>query len=355
MKKSCKTPVFTDRTLIIMFLLIAIMPAACRLQRSDHSQPDEAVFQHKLDSALRYIENVSGKDGIKKTVVLKDGIPVYEGTEIDVVQNTWSCTKSFTSTVLGILISQGKCSLDQKVHEFLPELKEHYPELTFRHFATMTSGYRAIGDEPRGDYTHGPSRTPHLPAPNPLFPPGTEYRYWDSAMNMFAYALTKVAGEPIKELFKREIANRIGMNAEKWDWRDYETLDGNIVNGGAGNNGWGIMISASEFAKFGQLMLQEGSWEGQTLLPKDWVKEATSPQVEKLTGDDVHYGLNWLTAGALPDAPKGTFISSGFNNNRLIVIPAWNLVISRLGLDGSIEIEKWNDFIKILGEAFDPD
>jgi CubicO group peptidase (beta-lactamase class C family) len=252
-----------------------------------------------------------------------------------------------------LLIAKDKCSLDQKAWEFLPELKEHYPALTFRHFATMTSGYRAIGDEPQGSYVHGPSKTPLLPSPDPLFASGEKHRYWDSAMNMFAYVLTKVAGEPIKNLFQREIADPIGMDPEKWDWKDIGISDGFIVNGGAGNLNAGIFISAEEFAKFGQLMLQKGIWNGNEILPKQWVDEATTQQVIKLIpNEDVPYGLNWWAAETFGDAPKGTFAAKGFNNNKCIVIPTWGLVIVRLGLDGNIEDEKWNNFIKILGEAY---
>ena len=74
--------------------------------------------------------------------------------------------------------------------EIVPELKPLYPEVTLRHFTTMTSGYRARGDDkPPSGYLHGPSGTPFDPM-EPLFKPGEKYAYWDSAMNLFGLVLT---------------------------------------------------------------------------------------------------------------------------------------------------------------------
>ena len=126
--------------------------------------------------------------------------------------------------------------LDTKVATILPGMKAAYPAVTFRHFTTMTSGYRAVNDEPRGGYTHGPSRTPFLPGPKPLFSPGTKYAYWDSAMNQFGYALTVAAEEPMEDLFRSRIAEPIGMNPDQWDWKEVSQDDGARSNGGAGNN-----------------------------------------------------------------------------------------------------------------------
>ena len=311
---------------------------------------EEMAFNPNLETALEYLKSVCGKDGINRVVVLKEGKTIYKGVESEVTQNVWSCTKSFTSTVLGLLIAEGKCSLDSKVSDFLPELKEHYPNVTFRHFATMTSGYKAEGDDPA--LGHGQTNTPFLPDNEPLFKPGKEFRYWDSAMNMFAKALTKVAGESIKSFFQRKVANRIGMDPAKWDWKDFGEIDGLIVNGGAGNKSKGIYISATEMAKFGQVFLNKGTWEGEQIIPKQWVAEATLPQIKNLIpGNDTPYGFNWWTAGKFPDAPDGTFAAKGFNNNICLVIPAWNMVIVRLGLDGAIDDEEWNNFIKMVGEG----
>ena len=137
-----------------------------------------------------------------------------------------------------MLIEDGKCRLDSRACEFVPALAGSYPEVTLRHFATMTSGYRALGDEPRGGYTHGPSTTPLRPDPRPLFtPPGSRFAYWDSAMNQFANVLTRVAGEPLEELFRRRVAGPIGMDPDRWSWGDLGEIDGLAVNGGAGNTG----------------------------------------------------------------------------------------------------------------------
>jgi CubicO group peptidase (beta-lactamase class C family) len=71
--------------------------------------------------------------------------------------------------------ADGKWTLDTRVANVLPELKAHYPDVTLRHFTTMTSGYRAVGDETTSSYKHGLSNTPFIPNPKPLFtPPGSQ-------------------------------------------------------------------------------------------------------------------------------------------------------------------------------------
>jgi CubicO group peptidase (beta-lactamase class C family) len=324
----------------------------------------------RLRAAVEYLQKHSGRDGVRELVIIRDGRLVWRGDNVDKVHGVWSCTKSFTSTVFGLLIDDGKCSLDTLAKEFDPKLAANYPDLRLRRFATMTSGYRARGDEPRGSYKHGPSDTPFEPA-EPLFvPPGARYAYWDSAMNEFGLVLTKIAGEPLEAVFKRRVADPIGMNADKWDWGDYATIDGVVVNGGSGNAGKHITISARELARFGHLMLCKGNWNGKQLISRAWVETATSVHVPRSTpwaqpeseidGRGV-YGLNWWANGTTadgklkwPSAPAGTFAAAGHNNNRMFVIPEWRMVIVRLGLDesdGPIGDDVWGRFIALVGEA----
>lgn len=313
------------------------------------AKPESQGFDsRKLGEAVEYLKANSGRDGVKELVIIRNGYMIHNGADIDKVHGVWSLTKSFTSTVLGLLIEDGKATLETRACEFLPVMRKTYPKITLRHFTTMTSGYYAIGDEPRGSYKHGPSPTPFKPGPKPLFAPGAKYAYWDSAMNQFANVLTRIAGEPIEQLFKRRIADPIGMNREKWNWGDFGKIDGVTVNGGSGNGNKHIFISARELARLGHLFLNKGNWKGKQLISALWIKTATKPHVpadialHELSGADGRgvYGLNWWVNGKKadgkrkwPGAPPGTYAASGYNNNDMFVIPQWQMVIVRLGLD----------------------
>jgi CubicO group peptidase (beta-lactamase class C family) len=321
----------------------------------------EGLDPARLNEAIEVLKKHVGRDEAKELVIVRRGRIVWLGDDVDKVHGIWSCTKSFTSTVLGLLITDGKCSLETKAAELFPPLADKYPAVTLRHFTTMTSGYRAEGDaEATGGYLHGPSSRPFEPA-EPLFSPGEKYAYWDSAMNTFGLCLTSAAGEPLDELLKRRIMDPIDADPAKWKWGDRGPREFGPreikVNSGSGNAGGHVHISARELARFGHLMLNEGKWRDRQLIPAEWVRAATQVQVpadvpdgfprSEIPGSGV-YGYNWWVNGKLPrdtvgglrgcqlrypDAPPRTFVASGHNNNRLWVVPEWGLVIVRLGQD----------------------
>jgi CubicO group peptidase (beta-lactamase class C family) len=330
----------------------------------------QGVDSTKLEAAVSYLKKNSGSDGVKELVIIRNGVMIWKGTDIDKMHGVWSLTKSFTSTVLGLLIDDNKATLDTLAKDYLPSMAKVYPDITLRHFTTMTSGYYAIGDETRGGYKHGPSRTPFKPAPTPLFePPGSRYAYWDSAMNQFANVLTRIADEPIEELFKKRIADQISMDRSKWDWGDFGMINGIVVNGGSGNSNKHIFISARELARFGHLFLNRGKWKNKQLISESWIDMATKVHVpssmplEPLSGADGRgvYGFNWWVNGIKPNgkrnwpgAPYGTYAASGYNNNDMFVIPEWKMVIVRLGLDQSeskITNTIYNTFLEKVGQA----
>lgn len=330
------------------------------------SPESQGVDPAALESAMDCLAEHVGRDGAKRAVVVRNGRLIWKGPEADHVQGVWSVTKAFTSTVLGLLVDDGTCTLDTRAAEVVPALAETYPSVTLRHFATMTSGYRAQGDEPQGDYAHGPSRTPLVPSAAPLFaPPGSSYAYWDSAMNQFGNVLARLAGEPLKDLFRRRVAEAIGMDSARWNWGD--PARAGAVGTGSGNHHGHVMISALDLARLGHLFLQRGTWNGRRLISASWVEAATIAQVPVglplagpatwLDGRGV-YGYNWWVNGLGPDgrrrwpaAPPGTFAASGFNNNKCFVIPEWAMVVARLGLDGRAENAAWSAFFEKLSAA----
>jgi len=330
----------------------------------------QGIDSGKLDAAISYLKNNTGRDGVNELVIIRNGYMVWKGSNIDKVHGVWSLTKSFTSTVLGLLIDDGRATLDTRAKEYVSDMSKTYPAITLRHFTTMTSGYYAVGDEPRGGYKHGPSSTPFKPSDKPLFaPPGSKYAYWDSAMNQFGNVLSCIADESIEVLFKRKIADPIGMDSGKWDWGDFGKVNGIVVNGGSGNGNKHVKISARELARFGHLFLNKGKWKSKQLITSAWVYQATRAQVptslplEDLSGADGRgvYGYNWWVNSIKhdgkrkwPGAPAGTYSASGYNNNDMFVVPEWDMVIVRLGLDQNelpITDKIYGSFIEKVGQA----
>ena len=321
----------------------------------------QGVDSRKLMKAIRYLREHSGSDGVKALVIVRNGYVIYRGEWSERMYRVWSITKAFTSTAQGLLIDDGKCTLDTLAKDFNPYLVKHYPNVTLRHFATMTSGFDGIGGRYDPD-AHGRRDRNALVKPlPPVFAPGTKFMYWDEAMMQYGYTLTQIAGESLYTYLKRRILDPIGIKHFKWH-RD-ET-------GKALNWTGGIEITASDLARFGLLYLNRGNWNGRQLISEWWVREATRVQVPatiphanpKSTrhGSGV-YGYHWFANGIKPDgerkwanAPISTFARSGYNNNDLFVIPAWNMVIVRLGKDQrehEITDGEYNMFLKLIGDA----
>jgi CubicO group peptidase (beta-lactamase class C family) len=187
-------------------------------------------------------------------------------------------------------------------------------------------------------------------------------------MNCLGLALIRIAGQAMEDLFRRRVAEPIGMS--DWNWGRYDTVDGLVVNGGSGNAGKHVFITARDMARFGLLYLRRGNWDGRQLIPESWVREATRVQVpatmrwahaeSEINGRGC-YGFNWWCNGTkadgqrkFPHAPEDMFWASGFNNNKCFVIPSWDMVVVRLGLDGRAKDEVWDAFFEQLSRAVDP-
>jgi hypothetical protein len=189
---------------VILFLGLSAVPFAMIFPGADwtESTPEaQGVNSSQLNTAMSYLAGVCGSQGTNQAVVIRNGYMIWKGNDIDNRHNVWSCSKSYTSTVLGLLIDDTKCTVDDLAVTHLPSIDDNhstYASIKLRHFATMTSGYDGGGDQ---------SSTPFNPT-SPLFSPGTKYQYWDSAMNQFANVLTRIAGEAIEALFKRRIADK---------------------------------------------------------------------------------------------------------------------------------------------------
>ena len=317
------------------------------------------IKQRQLDDALAYLASKSFQDGLNEVLIIKNGYIIYEGDSTHVRHNIYSCSKGFTGTVLGLLVDAGRVQLDDRAADFDTSLLALYPDVTFRHFATMTSGYSAAGRSRWNDENADWSWTPYEPE-TPHFAPGTHYEYWDEAQMTFGKVLTTILREPMRDYLQRNLTDALGMG--DWEWYPEQELEGIPINNGCTN----VIVNARQLARFGWLYLNRGRWNDQQLLSENWCRMATTSQVPSATpvygGDRQNvqgsgsYGFNWWVNSSdglsrLPDAPPGTAYLSGLNHNICCIIPEWNMVIIRMGDDRNPPEGKhvvWNEFLRRL-------
>ena len=365
-----------SRSVHLLFILLLLIPglfaiAGCcggladeRIESLDRTVFPEHVWHRtypaehgindgNVEAAIQHIEQITGELGASKVVLVRNGYVIWQGEDAEVMTSVWSCTKSFMSSVLGLLWDDGLLEPGDLAAKFEPGLETQYPEVTLEHLGTFTSGL---------DYEEG-----GLEPKSPRFPVGEAFHY-SSESNLLAKILTRVAERPIAEVFRQRIAGPIGIDDASMTWGQVGEVDGLAINGGSGPPPGGIRINALAMARFGWLMANEGVWDGERLLSQRYVDYATRPRTSPSTPPfdpqgwyvslPGNYGLNWWTNGPQPDgslrwpsAPRGMFAAQGNRDSVCFIIPEWDMVLVRLGEDKVIEMSEYDKVFELLNPA----
>lgn len=269
-------------------------------------------------------------------IVVRHGYIVAEWGEPHRVDMTFSVTKSFLSTTVGLAFDRGLiASLDDPVHRYVPTGEfdsEHNRQITWDHLLRQTSDWEGtLWGKP--DWADRPPANQPLAeyVKRPRNPPGTSYKYNDVRVNVLALAALHVWRRPLPQVLREYVMDPIGAS-NTWRWYGYENswvvIDGlrmQSVSGG-GHWGGGMWISARDQARFGLLTLRRGRWKDQQILSEAWVARALTP-----TPVEPGYGfMNWFLntgRGMLPDAPESSFCHLGAGTNMVCAIPEYDLVV----------------------------
>ena len=187
-----------------------------------------------------------------------------------------SVSKTFTATAVGLAASEGRLKLTDKVISFFPDklpatVSENLAAMTVRDLLTMNCGHDT---DPTG--TVRKKADADWVQEFLAFPvehkPGTFYTYNSLGTYMLSAIVQKVTGEKVVDYLYPRLFRPLGIVNARWQ----ESPQG--INTG----GWGVYLKTEDLAKMGQLFLQKGNWNGQQILPEEWVKEASACQVPSL-------------------------------------------------------------------------
>ena len=234
-------------------------------------------------------------------VIIRHGFVAAAWGDTDRADMTFSVTKSFLSTTVGVLYDRGLIKdLNARVATAMPAgvdlfTSEHNAPITWDHLLRQTSDWSGtLWDKPDwADRPEGP--TIEESKNRKMSPPGTRYKYNDVRVNVLALAALHVAKEPLPQILKTAIMDPIGAS-DTWRWEGYTnswvTIDGKKMQSmtGGGHWGGGMFINAWDMARFGYLFLNNGRWNGKPLISEKWIGLARTPGSVNQT-----YGfMNWF-------------------------------------------------------------
>ncbi|MCA9120611.1 MAG: serine hydrolase [Planctomycetaceae bacterium] len=239
----------------------------------------------------------------------------------------WSLSKSFTSTAVGLAVAEGKLNVDDHVTSFFPNDLPPNPStnlkaMRIRDLLTMNAGHQDELNWRQAE--HWTKAFLAHPVPHK---PGTHFRYNTPATYMLSAVVQKVTGESVLEYLTPRLFEPLGV--EKPDW---ETSPQGISIGG-----YGLYLRTEDIAKFGQLYLQKGEWNGKQLIPAEWIEQATSRQVSNGSNPDSDweqgYGFQFWRCR------HGAFRGDGKDGQFCIVLPEQDAVIAITANTGNMQAE----------------
>jgi CubicO group peptidase (beta-lactamase class C family) len=277
--------------------------------------------------------------GALNGIVVKNGYIVAEWGDTSRVDMTFSVTKSFLSTVVGLLWQKGLIrDVTDPVRGYMPtpELFDgpHNAKITWEHLLRQTSDWQGtLWGKP--DWADRPEGQTPADWPNrKLSEPGTRYKYNDVRVNLLALAALHVARRPLPEILREDVMEPIGASST-WRWHGYENswivLDGQRVQSmtGGGHWGGGMFISARDMARFGYLFLRNGAWKGRELVSPKWIAMARTPGPANKAYGFMNWFLNTGQRYASAPASAVTFEGNGSNiiyidwEHDLVVVVRW--------------------------------
>src|ERR1044071_418088 len=330
---------------VVLCLLLSVTSSAQKTASLPRSSPE----QQGIASAdlLAFVDAADKEvDAMNSFMLVRHGHVVAEGWwapyDRDTPHMLYSLSKSFTSTAVGFAVAEGKLNLDDQVIKFFPDEAPVDPpvnlrEMRVRDLLRMNTGnqieapIRVNDPTPQTDTWVKTFLTHAVP-----FKPGTHFLYNSPATYMLSAIVQKVTGMTVLEYLRPRLFEPLGFKDPVW----VSSPQG--ISAGA----YGLSVRTEEIARFGELYLRKGMWNGKQLIPATWVAQATSMQTSTgsaPTSDwDQGYGYQFWRSrhnsfrgdGAfgqfcmvIPELDAVVAITSGVRNMQQVMNLVWDRLL----------------------------
>jgi CubicO group peptidase (beta-lactamase class C family) len=353
------------QTFFRLALTLSLLLASCALAPSrqesaenpsyqpvayDDTWPLSTPAEQGLDpkSVANAYREASKISTIYSLLVVKNGTLVAEqyfhGKRIDRTSNVASVTKSYLSALYGIALSQGYLkNLDQKMMDYFPEyavpgLDQAKYDITIRQLLQMKAGYPF---DSTSEYYSQLGRSGNymrfVVEQHPLInPPDSAWNYSSASAHILAGILTKAVGMPLDKFAAQYLYDPLNIRIRNWG-KDPQ---------GYNMGGAEMSYIPRDMAKFGELYLNHGVYDGKQLIPAEWIEASTRPYSATTYGDlgdfkNIQYGYLWWCAEV--GKSKVNF-AWGHGGNFIVIVPELDmLVVSTADPTGGFGDQAWKN------------
>jgi CubicO group peptidase (beta-lactamase class C family) len=300
-----------------------VAPAAPAVAALPRSTPEAQGISSA--ALLTFLDEAEQKlDALHSIVIVRHGQIVTEGWWAPYAANEphmlFSLSKSFTSTAIGLAIADGKLTVEDPILKFFPDDAPAEPSanlkaMRVRDLLTMSTGHHDedIRDFPFQSDENLVKKFLSLPVSHK---PGTFFVYNTPATYMLSAIVQKVTGQTVLDYLKPRIFEPLGIENPTWD----------ASKQGISFGGFGLNLRTEDIARFGQLYLQKGKWQGKQLVPAAWVEDATSRHMSNgssPTSDwEQGYGYQFWRCR------HGFYRGDGAHGQFCIVMPQYDAVVA---------------------------
>lgn len=223
---------------------------------------------------------------------------------------SWSMAKSFLSAIFGVAVERGLIeSLDDPVTKYAPELQgSAYDGVPIRHVLQMSSGVKF--NEDYLDFNSDINKMGRVLAIGGSMDAfaaslvereresGVARHYVSIDTHVIGMVLRGATKKPVRDFFQEVLWSKLGADQEIYYLTDEEGVD--FVLGG-------LNMRTRDYARFGQLFLQDGEWRGEQVIPQRWVRESTTASAPRSQDDGMDYGYQWW----VPKRARDEFFAIG--------------------------------------------
>lgn len=301
---------------------------------------DKGISSSAVSAFLDEAVNTLGLD-LHGITIIKDGSVICEAQvgpyRPEYYHVCHSLSKSVTATAIGMLIDEGKLSLDSKVTKLLEKRVPAismlgYRTLTVRHLLTMTSGasFAEVGVAVEKNWLKAFFES------GISFSPGKKFHYNSLNTYVLSCIVKEVSGEGLCKYLKKRLFDPLGITNYNWE----------LSPEGIEAGGWGLYLCREDMAKLGQLYLDKGVWKGKRIISEDWVELSTKPWVRTPAdygGFDYGYHI-WN------DKKGKSFLFNGMFCQDVLVLKEKRIIIATNG--GLEQLFQQSEYYKLIDKYF---